>query len=455
MKTILVTSASQHITPYCAEMRSNKEAYARRHGMDFHCGSGFLDMPHPSFDKLRLLEAALKTHDLAIWVDMDVCFTNFDKNISELLPEDQWMGIAKEDQYVCAGIMLWRSCREAFAALKELQEMVAARPAHLATERPWDQGYIIALWKSGKLPCYLLTEDQLGGFAPEIHWWAGAENRSWRPGDLAVHVALKSWAERRQIFVEKYMPQIGRTDVLLDGNPTTKDCIINVACGSWYPRGQDRLRKGLDAVGYAGTKLFWRDSFPAGKTHADVPYGFKACAFDEARKQGYQRVLWLDAALVVEKPLDKIFEKISEVGYFLLDNVGHNTGEWCSDAALATLGLEREESFKLQHLMACAMGLDFSRPVCHEFLDQYLAFAQDGRSFQGKHTNAHGEVSADKRVRGHRHDQTVASVLTRRLGMDQWQSPFEWLYYPCWEKEIGLRKPECVLMESRGGAVNL
>ncbi len=235
----------------------------------------------------------------------------------------------------------------------------------------------------------------------------------------------------------------------------SKTCIINVACGSWYPRGQDRLSKGLDTHRYFGTKMFWKDSFPANKTHAEIPYGFKPFAFDEARKAGYQKVLWLDAALVIEKPLDRIFDKIFEVGYFLVDNVGHNTGTWCSDAALQTLGLDREEAFKLPHLMACVMGFDFSRQICNDFLDQYLVFAQDGKSFQGKHTNAHGEVSKDQRVRGHRHDQTVASILTRRMGLDQWQSPFEWLYYPCWEKEIGLKKPDHVLMESRGGMVNL
>ncbi len=234
-----------------------------------------------------------------------------------------------------------------------------------------------------------------------------------------------------------------------------KDCIINVACGSWYPRGQDRLSRGLDAHGYIGTKMFWKDSFPAGRTHAEVPYGFKPFAFDEARKAGFDRVLWLDAALVIENPVDKIFEKISELGYFLIDNVGYNTGEWCSDAALETLSLEREASFKLPHLMACAMGLDFRSAIVREFLDEYLKFAQDGKSFQGKHTNAHGEVSKDKRVRGHRHDQTVASVLAPRFGLDQWQNPFEWLHYPCWEKEHGRKKPADCIMESRGGAVNL
>ncbi len=236
-----------------------------------------------------------------------------------------------------------------------------------------------------------------------------------------------------------------------------KDCIINVACGSWYPRGQDRLSKGLDAAGYLGAKMFWRDSFPAGKTHTTIPYGFKAFAFEEARQAGYQRVLWLDAALVIEKSVERIFDEISKTGYFLINNYGFNTGEWCSDAALETLDISREDSFGIPHLMACAMGLDFSRPVCHTFLDRYLGYAQDGKSFQGAHTNARGEVSKDKRVRGHRHDQTIASVLSRELGMDQWQDMYDWIWYPCWENEADREntKRDSVIMVSRGGSANL
>ncbi len=236
-----------------------------------------------------------------------------------------------------------------------------------------------------------------------------------------------------------------------------EDCIINVACGGWYPKGQDRLRKNLDAVGFSGTKMFWRDSFPAGKTHAAIPYGFKPFAFDEARKAGFKKVLWMDAAELVEKSVQPIFDHIERVSYFLMNNVGFNNGEWCSDAALKTLNLDREESFKMPHLMACVMGFDFENIVCNEFLDRWLALANDGKTFIGKHTNANGEVSKDKRVRGHRHDQTAASALSLKLGMNQWEVPFKWIWYPCWATETDREntKRDTVIMESRGGSADL
>ncbi len=234
-------------------------------------------------------------------------------------------------------------------------------------------------------------------------------------------------------------------------------CIINVACGSWHPRGQDRLFKGLIANGFRGSFMGWKDSFPEGRTHTEVPYGFKPFAFNEARKAGYKKVLWLDAAEVIEKSVQPIFDHIEKVGYFLMNNVGFNTGEWCSDAALETLKIDREESFKMPHLMACAMGFDFDRQICNEFLDQWIALANDGKTFQGKHTNKNGEVSKDPRVRGHRHDQTAASALSLRLGMSEWVDPFDWIWYPCWANEPDrcAVKRDSVIMVSKGGTANL
>ncbi len=235
------------------------------------------------------------------------------------------------------------------------------------------------------------------------------------------------------------------------------DCIINVACGSWYPRGQDRLRAGLDSRDYGGAKIFWKDSFPDNRSHAEVPYGFKPFAFKAARDAGFKKVLWMDAAEVIEKSVQPIFDHIYKTGYFLMNNVGFNTGEWCSDAALEGLKITREESFAIPHLMACVMGVDFDKPVCNDFLDQWLALANDKKTFPGKHTNANGEVSTDKRVRGHRHDQTAASVLSLRLGMKEWVEPFPWIWYPCWANEAGREnvKRDTVIMTSNGGSPDL
>ena len=119
-------------------------------------------------------------------------------------------------------------------------------------------------------------------------------------------------------------------------------------------------------------------------------------------------------------------DQIVKDGYLLLRN-GWWSGEWCSDAALEPLGITREESMTIPHIMACVMGLDLRVERSVEFLEKYYEKANDGVSFIGAWDNKSGQVSKDPRVLGHRHDQTAASVIAWKLGMRNWLE--HWLVY--------------------------
>ena len=67
--------------------------------------------------------------------------------------------------------------------------------------------------------------------------------------------------------------------------------------------------------------------------------------------------------------------------------------------------------------MACVMGFDVQNIVANNFLKQYTDAASDGISYMGDWTNQNLQVSYDMRVKGHRHDQSVASILAKQLGM--------------------------------------
>lgn len=209
-----------------------------------------------------------------------------------------------------------------------------------------------------------------------------------------------------------------------------KKCILNISSGSWYPRGQERQRNALDAVGFAGDKLYWTNSYPTGcPPHSQLPYAFKPYAFKEAQRKGYDCALWMDSAVWPIKSVDFYFEEIAKEGHILIEN-GWTTGHWCKDAALPNLGITREESFHIPHLMACVMGLNLKHERSIRFLDKWFALANDGVTFPGPWTNANGEASADKRVLGHRHDQTAAGVISYQMGMT-WMSGVDakLLYY--------------------------
>ena len=197
-----------------------------------------------------------------------------------------------------------------------------------------------------------------------------------------------------------------------------KSCVINFACGSWYVKGQERLKENFLKFGYKGDFFLYSNEAQLGcPSHKDMPYAFKAYAFQKAIEAGYTRIIWCDSSMYLynEQSLDKIHRQLDKDGYMLVLN-GWTTGTWCSDAALPKLGITREEAFKIPHIMANSMGFDLSNENSREFLSQYFIHAKDG-SYRGAWKNIHHNVSKDDRVLGHRHDQTVGSVIAWRLGM--------------------------------------
>lgn len=195
-----------------------------------------------------------------------------------------------------------------------------------------------------------------------------------------------------------------------------KECVINFAKGGWYERGQERLRHSLREVGFAGDLLFHRDEAQIGAPpHSLCPYGFKPYALFHAVQLGYTHVLWSDASVWAIRNIQPMFEHIDRHGWMFFLNTC--TGNWTSDACLEAFGVTREESMGIPMLMGICMGFNMTHPLTQKFLEQWLAHANNGKSFPGSWTNKNGEVSKDPRVYGHRHDQSAASIIAHQLGM--------------------------------------
>ena len=162
----------------------------------------------------------------------------------------------------------------------------------------------------------------------------------------------------------------------------------------------------------------------------DVPFAFKPYSLAQAREYGAKVLLWLDSSCVAVRPLEPIFEQIERDGYILFTNGRRRVGEWASDAALGTLGLSRDQAMQMPEVNAVVIGLNTSSPLANSFLEMWhraaheeLAFRgvsdqlRDQKGYEDVKGNRGARVSSDPRVRGHRHDQTVAGVLAARLGM--------------------------------------
>lgn len=201
-----------------------------------------------------------------------------------------------------------------------------------------------------------------------------------------------------------------------------KKAVINFSSGR-YIEGQNRLRESLMATGYDGDVLF--ENYELGfmcPSHQKVNYGFKAFLLQHAKFLGYDLILWLDASVCVQKNIQPVFDYIKTNGYFILENV-NNTGAWCNDKALAPLGITRDESFSIPHIFSGVFGFDvrMCRNDVHGLINEFYIMAScKPDAFNGHKKNDRGESSKDKRVMGHRHDQTVLSVLLWKRGMRNW-----------------------------------
>ncbi len=190
----------------------------------------------------------------------------------------------------------------------------------------------------------------------------------------------------------------------------------------WFPRGQERLGRTLYEHGFSGDYLAFTQLLKGWPSHQQVPYGFKVHAIAEARQLGYDLVFYGDASIYLVGAWKPIYNVILRLGYYL-ETTEHTLGNWCSDAALTQMGIDRETAFNIPTIVAGCVGFDFRSAVACDVLDRWLALAQDGITFQGSWHNHGCSVSRDLRVQGHRHDQSALSGIAHHLKLQL--LPFE------------------------------
>lgn len=191
-------------------------------------------------------------------------------------------------------------------------------------------------------------------------------------------------------------------------------------CGN-YAKALMRLELSLKQVGFDGRFKGINDYGHINSPHhKEVPYAFKALSIKKAMEEmgNTGLLLWCDSVIYATKSVEPIFNHIKEHGYLFFDNVGFSIGDYTSDACLEKFGMSRDEAFNSKMLMACAMGFDLDNAQTRIFLDAYIGAALDGVSYHGDWHNDKLQVSKDMRVKGTRHDQSVASILVKQMGLE-------------------------------------
>jgi hypothetical protein len=152
------------------------------------------------------------------------------------------------------------------------------------------------------------------------------------------------------------------------------------------------------------------------KPHSEVPYQFKPYSIDKARET-FDKVMWMDSAVYAIKDLKPLWDEIEKRGVVLFNNMGFTIGDFTNDTCLEIMKMSRDEAHKLPMIMACVMGFDFTNPLAVEFLKEYKGYSEMG-AFNGGWDNKYGDESSDPRCKGHRHDQSVASIIAHRMGIE-------------------------------------
>lgn len=238
--------------------------------------------------------------------------------------------------------------------------------------------------------------------------------------------------------------------------------VTSVAWGRRYPPLIARQLSKFNETNPEFDHIAWVNSLPPGAEHCienDYDYtGYcaKPWAMLHTKTRGAEIGLLLDAAFYPIRRIHPLLEHISRTGYYFCKN-GFKVGEWSSDRSLEQLGITREQAWEIDEISSYCVGFNWHDQKIHQLAEEWAAFANDKKSFPGPHTNTgrsnndpgyprrnEGLASTDPRVSGHRHDQTVLSVLAWKAGLDVLVSR------PIFTTYVGMETEDTVLVNKGG-----
>lgn len=191
-----------------------------------------------------------------------------------------------------------------------------------------------------------------------------------------------------------------------------KAIIINANTGTgWYPTGSQRLQRSLVQHGSHADLRIWNE-WPNDNYDKSCPYNIKAAAFEEAIKQGYTHILWLDCSVwAIANPMP-VWDIINGEGAYFWSS-GANAAQTCSDKCLDYFGITRDEAEKITDCSTSMFGFNLENPIAKLMLYKFIQAAKDG-IFAG--SREHDNQSRDPRFKFHRQDQSAMTCIIRKHG---------------------------------------
>jgi hypothetical protein len=171
----------------------------------------------------------------------------------------------------------------------------------------------------------------------------------------------------------------------------------------------DRLQLSLKRVNNPYPVLAWRDVWPPDSMpHEENFYGFKCYAFEEARRQGFTSILWLDSQVIAVRPVERIFEFMESNGLYIcggrLENIKQDKlVDLTPEALYVKMAVTKEECACLSLMCGCAIGVNFKDEDAAHWYETWNAACQAYYFFVG----------------GRRGDEAVGSIIADKLGLNK------------------------------------
>lgn len=161
-----------------------------------------------------------------------------------------------------------------------------------------------------------------------------------------------------------------------------------------------RLKESILKIYPDATIFAWQDEMPPGaKSHSQSLYGFKVHAVDYAIKQGFEKVIWIDPAMILQDKVDYYFGfTMSPVIAVKDDNLLN-----------ITIGIKALEYYGNpeiidKHLVGGSLYVfDFKYPVAHDVFKHWYVSEQDGIFGSQKE-------AASEQINMHRYDESCMAI---------------------------------------------
>ena len=203
-----------------------------------------------------------------------------------------------------------------------------------------------------------------------------------------------------------------------------KTVLVSLATNSyWYPKGMERLQASvrIHAPEVATAFYMGEDSVGAPRQD-DASHAFKKFAIARAMRQNpdAQHFVWIDVSMWLVRDLEPLYRRLLTPGWFAASS-GTDIGTWTMDHCFDEMNVKRDDYAARTMLASGFFALSLGVPECEAVLADL--FATSNRAFHGPKW---GDPNAA--VKGHRHDQSVLSILWHKHGLSVEQEHPLWVY---------------------------